>query len=158
MTKFMDYMNTSWAPFCPKYSIGVCPSPTTSPKLPLRKLFISSFLHTIPWWLIPSVFYCLTCDLSYFWALSSSLFKLYHTKIGLTLSSSCFLNAKFANISCRPVHIFVDLQYVAASHENDTCCGNGLVMGSADCIKGTSRSGGRRLRMTRAKNASDSNQ
>ena len=30
----------------------------------------------------------------------------------------------------------VDLQYsvcVAVNHENDTCFGNGLVMGSADC-------------------------
>ena len=28
----------------------------------------------------------------------------------------------------------VNVNYVAANHENDTCFGNGLVMGSTDCI------------------------
>ncbi len=30
--------------------------------------------------------------------------------------------------------LFDKVSVVAANHENDTCFGNGLVMGSADCI------------------------
>ena len=50
----------------------------------------------------------------------------------IDLASSCM--SAFCRVQLGSIFERIPRSYVAANHENDTCFGSGLVMGSADCI------------------------